>query len=211
MSILPATSEGAEASHRREIEATFARSITPVIGSIGVYALRRGDVIRLLDRIADERGQVAADMALSHLRKLCNWRASRDDAFHSPIVKGMTRTRQSELARSRVLTDDEIRAVWAATEGKGPFAALVRFLLLTAARRSEASAMTWSEVAGADWTLPASRNKVNVDLTRPLSGAARAVLDARPRVEGRPYVFTDSRKPLRTSRETRRGSIKPAA
>jgi hypothetical protein len=42
----------------------------------------------------------------------------------------------------------------------GPFPAFVQFLLLTGARRSEAAEMARSELAGADWTLPAARNKV---------------------------------------------------
>jgi integrase len=83
----------------------------------------------------------------------------------------------------------------------GPFAALVRFLLLSGARRTEASAMRWDEVKGTEWILPAARNKAAArsakakDLTRPLSAAARAVLDGLPRVGD--YVFTtDGRRPL---------------
>ena len=61
--------------------------------------------------------------------------------------------------------------------------------------------MTWSEIiadadAGSCWLLPAARNKVKVDLLRPLSQAAQDLLDAQPRIEGCPYVFTYGRKPL---------------
>ena len=95
-----------------------------------------------------------------------------------------------EQARDRVLTDDEIRAVWRATDievpnllpGRAVFAGLVRFLLLTAARRNEARLMTWAEIAKDDWTLPAGRNKTGQELVRPLSQAALAVIEAQPRV-----------------------------
>ena len=40
------------------------------------------------------------------------------------------------------------------------------------------------------WTLPASRNKVKVDLIRPLSPSAQAVLDKLPRIGKRGFVFT---------------------
>ncbi len=80
-------------------------------------------------------------------------------------------------ARDRILTDDELRAVWR-TDG-GIFGRLVRFILLTAARRSEASEMQWTELQGGDWTLPAARNKAGLDLVRPLSRAAQAVLPER--------------------------------
>ncbi len=39
--------------------------------------------------------------------------------------------------------------------------------------------MAWSELDGSTWTLPAARNKTKVDLVRPLSKAAFAVLPAK--------------------------------
>ena len=41
--------------------------------------------------------------------------------------------------------------------------------------------MTWAEIDGGDWTLPAARNKTKVDLVRPLSRVARAILQALPK------------------------------
>jgi hypothetical protein len=41
--------------------------------------------------------------------------------------------------------------------------------------------MTWAELQGSDWTLPAARNKTGVDLVRPLSRAAQAILDRLPK------------------------------
>ena len=57
-----------------------------------------------------------ADLTLAYLRKVFNWHAGRVDDFSSPIVKGMGRYNSIEQARSRTLTDDEIRKLWAATE-----------------------------------------------------------------------------------------------
>jgi len=45
-----------------------------------------------------------------------SWHAGRSDDFRSPIVRGMTRTSPKERARQRVLTDDELRAVWKAAD-----------------------------------------------------------------------------------------------
>jgi integrase len=59
--------------------------------------------------------------------------------------------------------------------------------------------MTWEEVDGADWTLPAARNKTKLDLVRPFSTAAQAVLDElrEHRIDGCRYVFsTDGKRPL---------------
>jgi integrase len=112
----------------------------------------------------------------------------------------MARTKTSERARSRTLTDDEIRAVWSAT-GKhpGPFSSLVRFILLTATRRNEAAGMTWGEIdKHGDWTIPAARYKTKADMLIPLSKAAMAVLDAVP-VIGRkdgPIFTSDGEQPF---------------
>jgi integrase len=111
----------------------------------------------------------------------------RSDDFRSPIVRGMARTRPSERARDRILTDDELRSLWKASEGSAE-GSYVRFLLLTAARRSEAARMEWGEIVSGDWTLPAAKNKTNQDLIRPLSKAALATLPVR---NGK-WVFVNS-------------------
>ena len=164
----------------------FRRLVRPEIGTRSIYDLRRTDIAQLMDSIEDSSGPVMADRTLAYLRKAFHWRQRRDDNFLSPIICGMERTSTKELARDRVLTDDELRAIWKATE-HGTFGALIRFLLLTAARRDEARMMTWAEIDGNTWTLPAARNKTKVDLVRPLSGAARDVLGTLPRKSD--YVF----------------------
>jgi integrase len=152
------------------------RLVYPVLGSMPITAIRRSDIVRLLDRIEDNHGPQMANNTLAFLRKILNWQAARADDFRSPIVKGMARGKSE--ARERTLTDDELRAIWSAT-AESVFGSYVRFLLLTGARRTEAAKMQWTEVADGEWTLPAARNKTNVDLIRPLSRAALAVLQPR--------------------------------
>ena len=155
---------------------TFKRLIYPTLGAVKIDAIRRSDIVRLLDKIEDERGPAMADKALALLSTVFNWHASRSDDFHSPLVRGMSRTKQRERARDRILTDDELRMVWKGAEVNGVFGAYVRFILLTSARRSEAAGITWGEIKDGVWTLPAARNKTKVDLVRPLSEAALNVL-----------------------------------
>jgi integrase len=64
----------------------------------------------------------------------------------------------------------------------------VRFLLLTGARRTEAAAMPWAEIDGADWLLPGARNKTKLDLLRPLSEATLDVMGDPPK--GATFVFS---------------------
>jgi integrase len=165
--------------------------VYPELGAKQIRNIKRSDIVRLLDKIEDENGATMADRTLAVVRKVMNWHVSRSDDFLSPIVRGMERVKPEERARERTLTDNELRAVWRAAEASaGPFGRMVRFILLTAARRTEAGAMTWGELND-EWTLPASRNKTKVDLVRPLSAEAWAVLPAK--VDGCPFVFTTDR------------------
>ena len=174
----------------------LARLVYPTLGARPIADIRRKDLIRLLDGVEDKNGAAQADSMLAIVRRVMNWHAVRDENFRSPIVRGMRRRKPSEHTRARVLTDDEIRAVWRAADvTPGPFGHYCKFLLLTAARRNEAAHMQWSEMVGQGWVLPGSRNKVKVDLTRPLSAAAQAVLAKVPRIAGADFVFsTDSRR-----------------
>src|SRR5262245_59129887 len=171
--------------------------VYPAIGDMPLATLRRSHIVRLLDQIQDHNVDRSADLALSYLRKIFNWHASRVDDFSSPIVRGMSRYDARARERSRVLTDDELRKLWAATETPHPYHALIRFLLLTGARRNEARLLPWGEIIGSDWHLPAARNKVGMDFVWPLSRAAIGILDSLPQIDGGELAFSlDGRRPL---------------
>ena len=176
-------------------EQVLERLVYPELGAKQIGDIKRSDIVRLLDKIEGENGATMADRTLAIVRKVMNWHVSRSDDFLSPIVRGMERLKSGERARERTLTDDELRAVWRAAEGSGgPFGRLVQFILLTAARRTEAGAITWGELND-EWTLSAYRNTTKVDLVRPLSAEAWAVLPAK--VHGCPFVFTtDGTNPI---------------
>jgi integrase len=172
------------------------RLVFPKLGGRQIDTITRGELITLLDAIEDENGVRTADMTLAVLRKIFNWHAVRDESFRTPVVRGMARGKPKEAARARILNDNELRRVWR-TATQEPFPVFVRFLLLTAARRGEAAGMTWNELDGSDWVLPASRNKTKVDLVRPLSKAAHELVASQPRFQDFSFVFTtDGKRPL---------------
>jgi integrase len=167
------------------VRATLVRLVYPSLGSQPITSIRRSDIVRLLDRISDERGPIMANRTLAVIGRVMNWHAARSDDFRSPIVRGMAR---AENARDRVLTDAELKAVWHASTSEPLFSAYIHFLLLTGARKSEASEMRWTELAEGVWTLPATRNKTGQELVRPLSDAAQAVINGLPPLGE--WVFT---------------------
>jgi len=171
--------EGDKLRNTKWRKGVLDRHVYPVLGSRPIAEIRRSEIVRLLDVVEEGSGPSMATQTLSLVRKIMNWHATRSDDFVSPIVRGMARTDRSEQARDRILSDGELRKIW--TTHSGVFSDYVRFLLLTAARRNEAAQMTWAEIAKGDWTLPATRNKTGVDLVRPLSRQAQAILASLPK------------------------------
>jgi integrase len=151
----------------------LTRLTIPQIGDKPIADLKRSQIMHALDHIERVNGGRTADLCLSDISCVLKFHAMRDDEYRLPLVPGMKRINAKDSARDRILTDAEIKAVWDTGNG------FARFLLLTAARRDEAAGMQWKELDGNDWTLPASRNKVKVDLVRPLSKAAMDVLPSR--------------------------------
>jgi integrase len=179
-------------------EAILNRLVYPAFGDKPIDQIKRKDVVALLDDIQDRNGAAMADSTLMVVRRIMNWHASRDEDFRSPIVRGMSRGDPSSRARTRVLTDDEIRALWRAADeihkpaGLMMFARMLQFILLTAVRRMEAARMDRRERNEAEWLIPAARVKNKRDFLLPLSGAAVSLLDSLPVVGDKDFgpVFT---------------------
>jgi integrase len=86
--------------------------------------------------------------------------------------------------RDRVLSDEEIVAIWrAAAEMALPFGVIVRLLILTGQRVSEVSGMRWSELSAglATWTIPSERTKNGTANVVPLAKPASELLKTLPR------------------------------
>ena len=96
----------------------FDRLVRPAVGDRPIYDLKRSDMTRMFDKIADNNGAVMSDRMSAYLSACFKWQQVRDDDFVSPIISGMARTTNKGLRRKRVLSDDEIWRLWKAT-GEG--------------------------------------------------------------------------------------------
>jgi integrase len=192
-----------------DIRRNITKHVLPVWGSRDFASIQRNDVAKLLDGIQDNSGPVIADRVLALASKICRWYATRHHDYVSPIVPGMRRSDPKLRARSRILSDDEIRIVWRAAEANGVFGAFVRMSLLTGQRAGKLSHMKWEHIENDVWHIPAeAREKGNAgDLVLPKQ--ALTILGELPRFASCPYVFTHGQVPIFISKEAFKVKIAP--
>jgi integrase len=178
--------------------ASYMRNhVLPAIGSKVVGEIRRADVVELLDEIEHERklGQTA-NRVRETLLAFFEYAVERQLADANPVAG--TKRRRVEVKRQRVLTPDELRALWLGLNGlAAPVPAFIRTLMLTGCRREEARGMCWAELDldAKVWTIPASRSKNGRVQEVPLSTPMVEVLGTVNRLG--PFVFTrDGERPL---------------
>ncbi len=176
----------------RESQRLLAKNVVPLWKARRLQDIAKRDIIELLDTIVDRGSPVAANRVLAVLRRMFGWFVERGVIAANPCagVKAPT----AEKSRDRVLTDDELRALWQACDGLSePFGSLVRLLMLTGQRRDEVGQMTWLEVDldAKLWTIPKERAKNGQVHDVPLSDQAVTVLSGIKRIAWRrQLVFT---------------------
>ena len=151
--------------------------LKPRWGKKALTALKRADMVKLMDDYADRPG--SRKVIHSLLRKLFNWAVDREDIEISPLA-GM-KAPKALPSRRRVLGHEELICLWQASgQANWPWGPFVRLLLLTMQRRQEVAEMDWSEIdlEARTWTLPAERAKNNEAHIIPLTDMAVAELEA---------------------------------
>ena len=174
----------------------MAREVLPYIGEMQIEAVRKRDLIGLIDRVAD-RAPIRANRVLAHTKRMFRWAAARDLIEVNPAANIEKPT--AERARDRVLSDAELVAIWhAAGRVGGAYGAGVRLLMLTGCRVAEVFEAKWSEIDGDALKLPAERSKSKEGRTVWLSPPALEVIGALPRFAGCDWLLTASgRNPFR--------------
>ncbi|RYG98218.1 MAG: site-specific integrase [Alphaproteobacteria bacterium] len=129
-------------------------------GDRPVNAIERADIVRAVDVVQARGFAIGANRTLANFKTFFRWCVERGLIDRSPAE--VVRAPSLEISRDRVLSDDEIKAIWKATLSySGPYGRIVRLLLLTAQRREEVAGLRWAEVdfKNCVWTLRASRTK----------------------------------------------------
>jgi integrase len=106
----------------------------------------------------------------------------------NPII-GTLKPKDAE-PRERVLSDQELAAIWRAS-GDDAYGKVIKLLILTGARRAEVGGMKWSEVdfERGTWSLPPARIKNARGHVLPLSALALHIIENVPERVGRDHLF----------------------
>jgi integrase len=160
----------------KDYEALLCRELIPALGDRRAEDVHRTDVANVLDKVAI-RAPVLANRLQNTISSVFSWALSEGLVTSNPVT-GL-RKRTKEVAKERVLSDDEIRRFWQATEGAPlAFRDTLRLILLTGQRPGECAGIRAEEVelrAGL-WTIPADRTKNKIEHTVPLVGQALAIV-----------------------------------
>ena len=142
------------------------------------------EITRQLEQIAVDSGTVTANRARSRLATAFRWmldthRLERDD---NPVSRA--RRWKERGRRNRAPSLGEVAAIWRAAGEVHPttFGAIVRLLILTAARKSEIALLSRQEIdlEAAEILLPPARVKIDMPYWLPLAPAAGRLLRALP-------------------------------
>jgi integrase len=157
----------------REDDRLLHHDVLPIIGDLRVDSVTRRDIVLLLDAVRDRGAAVVANRALAVTRRLFAFAVERGVIEISPFA-GIRASR--ETPRARILSDDELRQLWAATASSAsriePSTRLgLRLLLLTGARAMEVCGASWDEINSetAEWVVPSERVKNGREHRIPLS------------------------------------------
>ena len=178
-----------------ETERNFRNHVLPRWSGRSIKAIKRQDILNLLDDIVDQGKPIAANRVLAAVRKMFDWCAGRGIIDASPVAGIETPSEENE--RDRVLTDDEVAALWRAWDNMGfPFGAMAKMLLITGQRRNEVANMRWSDIDmdKALWTLPRWLTKGDRSHQVPLSPLAIEILGSLPRIGANDCVFGSGRR-----------------
>jgi len=191
-------------SSGKERKRLVEKDVLPLWGHRKVADITRRDAVLLLDKVRS-RAPVGANRLQSVLVRMFNFASERGIIEHSPLV-GMRRPK--EKARSRVLTDAEIKLLWAALDLENTEMDIYRvtklalkMILLTGQRPGEVAGMAWDEIdyesdIAAVWNIPGSRIKNKEPQRVPLCPMALAIIvQARTYSGDSDFVFRSSYKP----------------
>ncbi len=190
--------------HAAQWEATLATYAFPVIGNLPAGAVDTARVMRILEPIWTTKPETASRLR-GRIERILDWATVRgyrtgDNPARwrghlSALLPAKSKVRTVKHHKALPYTD--IPAFMAdLRQRKGIAAQALQFAILTSARSGEVREMTWDEISGECWTVPAERMKAGKEHRVPLGAPTLTILEAMKAHSESGYVFPGA-KPKR--------------
>lgn len=156
-----------------EAQRRLQTHVVPYLKGRPLPEIEKHEVAKVIQRLKDRTALARNTHAV--LRKLFSWAIDQGDLASSPISAAPPLVK----ARKRVLTPDEMVAVWQASfKLSRPMGQFVRLLFATLQRRNEVAGLPWSEIVELNhvWRQAGERVKNDEDHLVPLNSLAVEVL-----------------------------------
>ena len=157
-----------------------------------VKGITQPHIATLLTTVREEKGESTADHMRASLSSFFTW-AAKEGLMGVTPSNPVTFTHKGEPAeRDRVLTLEEMRKIWKATEDQTKtFSQIVRLLMFTLQRRTEIGALDRSETDFDEALIifPKERMKNGQEHKLPMSGPVVQILNRLPVINDRTLYF----------------------
>jgi integrase len=176
-----------------EKERVFKRYLKPVIGRLPVSEVKRAHALEVIDPLVAAGKLRMADKVRQEGAAWFQWLLEREHVERNPFA-GLRKAEMKKVIRTRVLTDQELREIWIASDPEGRWGLWFKLMILTGTRNMEARAARWSEfdLENRTWTVPLERSKNKVEQRIYLTNATLAIVEQVPRFPDVDLLFPAS-------------------
>lgn len=175
---------------RGEKDRVFRKYILPEVQGLCVTEITKTHALSIIDTLVAQNKRPMADKVRQEGAAFFEWLIERDHVDRNVFAR-IRKTKNSKTIRTRVLTDEEVGAIWMASEVEGRWSCWIKLLVLTGGRNMEVRGASWSEFdfEARLWTIPAERYKNKYAHTVYLTDSMLEVLSAVPRFKDVDLLF----------------------
>lgn len=173
-----------------EKDRIFQCYILPVVRGRVVSEITKRHALEIIDKLVAQDKRRMADKVRQEGAAFFQWLIEREHVDRN-VFAGIRKANPGKVVRTRVLSDDEVRAIWISSEFEGRWSLWIKLLILTGCRNMEVRGASWSEfdLEAKTWTIPAERSKNSRPHTVFLTDPMLALLEEVPRFKNVDLLF----------------------
>lgn len=196
MAQMKAWEVGKSEGHIARVWSRLERDAFPEIGSKDIVAIKPADILAMIRKV-EARGAIDISKRLKQKVGEVFAFAIAEGKVSSDPTRGLEKALKPrpKVKRHAMVGAVGLSPLVVAIEGYDGDAITrlaLQFTLLTGVRTSESRFMTWPEVEGSLWRIPAERMKMHREHLVPLARQALAILDETKAIGRGQYVFSSS-------------------